>query len=426
MHRAQLHETIAGLKVRLEGQAKLDDDSAIGGALMRSRWQGQGGLTTCSPLSGDPVCAIAEAARRALARPCWGASEQEAHEERATAARVRSVLARTEVVECAHTQALVLADPESGLGDDGTMGQCFFCKNYGNCATEVVVCDTCVCVFHEACLAPRGVSVPEGEDEALTPESCPVCVERVRLERLDPDPAVPSVLSLTVRGSRLTAVLDEAVLDEPAPARSKRATTQRSPQSPGTGRRVCSRRAAPTASTTASARAGGHVEFVMPPHLSVMSPPVEREEPSPAAAVVVAARAVPAAEGQAAAADAAAEAESEAEESAAAAAGGVPKTREELKAAIAHHEFGLFKPADSMLATPAIKALKAMCAAKGVNVPAAAAAHKRGQPLPDGFVIMKVHSNPLFHLPIARQLCGQMTAQLLPETVRLSGASPKG
>ena len=98
MHRAQLHETIAGLKVRLEGQAKLDDDSAIGGALMRSRWQGQGGLTTCSPLSGDPVCAIAEAARRALARPCWGASEQEAHEERATAARVRSVLARTEVV----------------------------------------------------------------------------------------------------------------------------------------------------------------------------------------------------------------------------------------------------------------------------------------------------------------------------------------
>jgi len=155
MHRAQLHETIAGLKVRLEGQAKLDDDSAIGGALMRSRWQGQGGLTTCSPLSGDPVCAIAEAARRALARPCWGASEQEAHEERATAARVRSVLARTEVVECAHTQALVLADPESGLGDDGTMGQCFFCKNYGNCATEVVVCDTCVCVFHEACASHR-------------------------------------------------------------------------------------------------------------------------------------------------------------------------------------------------------------------------------------------------------------------------------
>ena len=27
MHRAQLHETIAGLKARLEGQAKLDDDS---------------------------------------------------------------------------------------------------------------------------------------------------------------------------------------------------------------------------------------------------------------------------------------------------------------------------------------------------------------------------------------------------------------
>ena len=44
------------------------------------------------------------------------------------------------------------------------------------------------------------------------------------------------MLSLTVRGSRLTAVLD----DEPAPARRKRAPAQRSPHSPGTGRRVCS------------------------------------------------------------------------------------------------------------------------------------------------------------------------------------------
>jgi hypothetical protein len=31
-----------------------------------------------------------------------------------------------------------------------------------------------------------------------------------------------------------------------------------------------------------------------------------------------------------------------------------------------------------------------VCAAKGVNVPAAAAAHKKGKPLPDGLFIVKV------------------------------------
>jgi len=105
-------------------------------------------------------------------------------------------------------------------------------------------------------------------------------------------------------------------------------------------------------------------------------------------------------------AGAAAEAEPEAEESPAAAAEGVPKTREELLAVIADpaREYGLLKTAESTLATPAIKALKAMCAVKGVDVPAAAEAHKKGQPLPDGFFIVKVHSNSLFHLPFARQL----------------------
>jgi hypothetical protein len=91
-------------------------------------------------------------------------------------------------------------------------------------------------------------------------------------------------------------------------------------------------------------------------------------------------------------AEAAAEADPEAEENPAAAAEGVPKTREELLVAIADpvREYGLLKTAVSTLATPAFKALKAICAAKGVNVPAAAAEHKKGQPLPDGFSIVKV------------------------------------
>jgi hypothetical protein len=86
------------------------------------------------------------------------------------------------------------------------------------------------------------------------------------------------------------------------------------------------------------------------------------------------------------------EAEPEAEENPAAAAEGVPKTPAELLAAIADpaREYGLLETAESTLATPAFKALEAMCMAKGVNVPAAAAEHKRGQPLPDGFFIVKV------------------------------------
>ena len=100
------------------------------------------------------------------------------------------------------------------------------------------------------------------------------------------------------------------------------------------------------------------------------------------------------------------EVEPEAEENPAAAAEGVPGTREQLLAAIADpaREYGLLKTAESMLATPAMRALKDMSAARGVDVPAAAEAHKKGQPLPDGFFIVKVHSNSLFHLPFARQL----------------------
>merc|ERR1740117_2026220 len=90
------------------------------------------------------------------------------------------------------------------------------------------------------------------------------------------------------------------------------------------------------------------------------------------------------------AAEVAAEGESEVEENPATAAEDLPKTRKQLLAAIADPalEFGLLKTAESTLATPAIKALKVMCAAKGANVPAAAVAHKKGQPLPDRFFIV--------------------------------------
>ena len=83
----------------------------------------------------------------------------------------------------------------------------------------------------------------------------------------------------------------------------------------------------------------------------------------------------------------------------------LPENVTRLLEAIANpaSEFGLLETAESTLATPAMRALKAMCAAKGANVPAAATAHKRGQPLPEGCFIVKVHSrtrsNTLFHLP---------------------------
>ena len=99
-----------------------------------------------------------------------------------------------------------------------------------------------------------------------------------------------------------------------------------------------------------------------------------------------------------------AEAEAEEEPAAAAATESLPENRAQLLAAIADpaREFGLLTTAPSTLATPAIRALKAVCRAKGVNVPPAAATHKRGQPLPKDLFIAKVHSrtrsNSLFHV----------------------------
>ena len=94
------------------------------------------------------------------------------------------------------------------------------------------------------------------------------------------------------------------------------------------------------------------------------------------------------------------EVEPEAEESPAAAAEGVPKSREELLLAIADpaREFGLLtKPEElATLATPAITALKAVCEARGLPVPEAAAQYRRGggsragDPLPANMLVVKV------------------------------------
>ena len=242
MHRSQLSETIAALKVRMEAQAKLDDEGALAGALLRSRLLSQGGLTTRSLLAPNPVVSIALAARRALADIEWDASSEEVCEEREAAARVRSVLNQTEVLECAGMQALMLADGSNGVGADGSMGQCFFCNNYSNCETNVetnVVCASCICVFHDRCLQLRGVQIPEG-DEPLTSTSCPVCVERTLAER---DPANHSVLALTARGSQLRAELDA---EPSAAAPTKRLRRKVAAEAPGTSRRsarLCGERA---------------------------------------------------------------------------------------------------------------------------------------------------------------------------------------
>ena len=359
MHRQRLPEAIAGLKARLETQATLDsdDDGGLGGALLRSRWRQQGGQTACSPLSPDPAFAIALAARRALACTCWEASADEVEEERATAARVHAVLRTTEVEECAYAQALVLADPENGVGDDGTMNQCFYCQNYGDCATEVTICQDCICVFHEECLQRRDVPIPVG-DAPLTSDSCPVCMERLRVEQLNSDPARPSVLSLTARGSYLTATF---------PAVSKRARTSRS------GQRVCSQQAAPARVTR-----------------SALMPPAQHQESSPVAAEVLAAEVVAA--GAEPAVVAAPAVEPAVEPAPVVLWNPPPSSRAELLDAVAdrNREFGLLTSATSTLAAPAFAALQVFCAANCVPLPAAWPAHKRGQPLPEGCFIVRV------------------------------------
>ena len=69
-----------------------------------------------------------------------------------------------------------------------------------------------------------------------------------------------------------------------------------------------------------------------------------------------------------------------------------PKDRARLLLDIADPalEFGLLTKATSTLATPAFKALEAMSTAKGVDMPEAAVARKRGDSLPEGFFIVKV------------------------------------
>ena len=88
------------------------------------------------------------------------------------------------------------------------------------------------------------------------------------------------------------------------------------------------------------------------------------------------------------------EEEEEEEPAAAVVVEGLPGNRVELLAAITDpaREFGLLQSAESTLATPAINALKAKCKANGVDVPASVAAHKKGQPLPEGCFIVKVCS----------------------------------
>ena len=232
LHRSQLYPTLAALKTRLKTQARLDEDGSLDGALMRSRFLSQGGLTTYDMLAQNPVVAIATAARRALTDINWVASSEEKQEELEAAGRVRTVLARKEVEECAYMQALMLADPESGIGIDGSMGQCFFCNNFSDeCMTAVICCEGCICVFHQHCLCQRGVQI--NEEDPLS--RCPVCVAR---ELAECDPSKQSVLALTARGSNLRVAL-KAVPPSPAqPARRKRPRPNEAAAAPAPNRQA--------------------------------------------------------------------------------------------------------------------------------------------------------------------------------------------
>ena len=71
---------------------------------------------------------------------------------------------------------------------------------------------------------------------------------------------------------------------------------------------------------------------------------------------------------------------------------GPPEDRAQLLLAIANpaREFGLRTEAPTTLAHPAFRALEAVSTAKGVDMPEAAVARKKGESLPEGFFIVKV------------------------------------
>lgn len=228
----QLNPALAALKTRLETQAQLDEDGSLPGALLRSRFLSQGGLTTYNMLAPNPVVSIATAARSALKEINWVASREEEQEEVEAAKRVRLVLARKEVEEGAYAQALMLAHPERGIGVDGSMGQCFYCNNCEE--SEVICCDGCISVFHRRCLHQRGVEIDEAEPLLC----CPVCVERESAERDPSKQSVLAVLALTARGTVPRVDFEAAPPlvpqspTQPAPRTRPRPPTQPAPTQP--------------------------------------------------------------------------------------------------------------------------------------------------------------------------------------------------
>ena len=69
----------------------------------------------------------------------------------------------------------------------------------------------------------------------------------------------------------------------------------------------------------------------------------------------------------------------------------MPQNHAQLLAGIAdpEREFGLLATAESTLAAPAFKALKAACEVKGLALPKIWHSHSRGKRLPEGcFIIM--------------------------------------
>ena len=159
LHQQMIQPTMSVLHARLTSHAQMTDFEAC---ILRTKFTQ--GLTTRSIFATDPVLVVPPAAQAALDDPSlWSPTLAETEEQRRHEALVMAALPEVEQLQLEVTEQLFGHDQtEHGLGDDGSMGQCFYCQDGG----ELFVCSNCPSAFHAQCLSVRKLPVPLADDES--------------------------------------------------------------------------------------------------------------------------------------------------------------------------------------------------------------------------------------------------------------------
>ena len=159
VHRQMIRPTMSALHARLTSHALMTEFEAC---MLQTKVRQ--GLTTRSILATDAVLVVPQAAQAALDdESLWRPTQAETEEQRQHEASVLAALPEVEELQLQVTEQLFRHDQsEHGLGEDGSMGQCFYCQDGG----ELFVCSNCPSAFHAECLSMRKLPVPIADDDS--------------------------------------------------------------------------------------------------------------------------------------------------------------------------------------------------------------------------------------------------------------------